>query len=40
MSNMEVINKIKGLSTQEQRNLTYEELIEIIEPLSADEIIE
>lgn len=40
MSNRVVIDKIKNLSTQEQRNISYEELIKIIEPLSADEIIE
>ncbi len=40
MSNKEVIDKIKKLSTQEQRNLSYEDLIKIIEPLTADEIIE
>lgn len=40
MSNKEVIDKIRNLSIQDQRNLSYEELIKIIEPLSADEIIE
>ena len=40
MSNKEVIDKIRNLSIQEQRNLSYEELVKIIEPLSADEIIE
>lgn len=40
MDNKDIINKIKGLSTQEQRNLSYEELVQIIEPLSANEIIE
>lgn len=40
MSNKEVINRIRNLSTDEQRNISYEELIKIIEPLSADEIIE
>lgn len=40
MSNKEIIAKIKSLTTQEQRNLSYEELVKIIEPLSADEIIE
>jgi len=40
MSNKEIIDKIKKLSTQEQRNLSYEDLIKIIEPLTADEIIE
>lgn len=40
MSNKEVIDKIRNLSTQEQRNISYEELIKIIEPLTADEIIE
>lgn len=36
----DVLNKIKKLTKQEQRNLSYEELIKIIEPLSSDEIIE
>ena len=40
MSNKEIIDKIRKLSIQDQRNLSYEELIKIIEPLSADEIIE
>lgn len=40
MSNREVIEKIKNLSTQEQRNISYEKLIKIIEPLTSDEIIE
>ena len=40
MSNRETIDRIKKLSTQEQRNISYEELIKIIEPLSSDEIIE
>lgn len=40
MSNREIIDKIKNLTTQEQRNLSYEELVKIIEPLSSDEIIE
>lgn len=40
MSNKEQIDKIKNLSIQEQRNLSYEELIKIIEPLTTDEIIE
>ena len=40
MSNKEIIENIKKLSVQDQRNLSYEELIKIIEPLSAEEIIE
>lgn len=40
MSNKEVIDKIKKLSRNEQRNLSYEDLIKIIEPLTPDEIIE
>ena len=40
MSNKEIIENIKKLSVKDQRNLSYEELIKIIEPLSADEIIE
>lgn len=40
MSRREVIDKIRNLSTQEKRNLTYEDLVKIIEPLTSDEIIE
>lgn len=40
MNNKDIINKIKNLSTKEQRDLSYEELIEIIEPLSPNEVIE
>lgn len=40
MSSREVIDKIRNLSTQEKRNLTYEVLVKIIEPLTSDEIIE
>lgn len=40
MSNREILDQIRKLSSQEQRNLPYEELIKIIEQLSADEIIE
>lgn len=40
MDNKDILNKIKKLSTQEQRNIPYEELVQIIEPLSANEIIE
>ena len=40
MSNNEVLERIKGLTNQEKRNLSYEELVKIIEKLSPDEIIE
>ena len=40
MNSQEILNKIKNLSTQEQRNLSYEELINIINELSPNEIIE
>ena len=40
MSSREVIDKIRNLSTQEKRDLTYEDLVKIIEPLTSDEIIE
>lgn len=40
MSNKDVIDKIRNLSIQEQRNISYEKLIKIIEPLTSDEIIE
>ena len=40
MTNREMLDKIKNMSIVEQRNLTYDELVNIIEPLSSDEIIE
>ncbi|MCH5166743.1 MAG: NUDIX domain-containing protein [Erysipelotrichales bacterium] len=38
--NKEILDKVRHMTTEEQRNLTYEELVKIIEPLSSDEIIE
>lgn len=40
MTNEEILNRVRNMTTQEQRDLTYDELLKIIEPLSADEIIE
>ncbi len=40
MDNKEILNKIRKLSLQEQRNMSYDELKKIIEKLSSDEIIE
>lgn len=40
MNNQKILNDIKNLSTQERRNLSYEELINIINVLSPNEIIE
>ena len=40
MTNKEVLERIKKLSNQEKRNISYEELIEIINKLSPNEIIE
>lgn len=40
MSSREIIDKIRNLSAQEKRDLTYEDLVKIIEPLTSDEIIE
>ncbi len=40
MTNKEILNKIKNLSVQERRNLSYEELVNIMNQLSPDEIIE
>lgn len=40
MSNKEILEKIKKLSNNEKRNITYEELISIINQLSSNEIIE
>ena len=40
MSSREIIDRIRNLSAQEKRDLTYEDLVKIIEPLTSDEIIE
>lgn len=40
MSNKDILEKIKKLSNDEKRNIGYEELTEIINKLSSDEIIE
>lgn len=40
MANEKIIAKIKKLTVEEQRNLSYEELVKIIEPLNKNEIIE
>ena len=40
MNNKEILNKIRNLSLQEKRNMSYDELKKIIEKLSSDEIIE
>lgn len=40
MSNPEILNKIKSMSIQEQRNLSYEKLVNIISQLTPNEIIE
>ena len=40
MTNREILEKIKNLSNQEKRNIAYEELIEIINKLTPNEIIE
>ena len=40
MNNKEILNKIRNLSLQEQRSMSYDELKKIIEKLSSDEIIE
>lgn len=40
MSNKEILERVRNLTVQEQRNISYEELIKIIEPLSSDEIME
>ena len=40
MSSKEIIDKIRNLSTQEKRDLSYDDLVKIIEPLTSDEIIE
>ena len=40
MNSKEILDRIRNLSLEEQRNLSYEEIIEIIESLTTDEIIE
>ncbi len=40
MTSKEILEKVRNLSNQEKRNIGYEELIEIINKLSTDEIIE
>ena len=40
MSNKDILNKIRNLSIQEQRNLSYDELTSIINKFSSNEIIE
>ena len=40
MGNKVILDKIRNMTVEEQRNISYEELIKIIEPLSSDEIIE
>ncbi|MEG0873472.1 MAG: NUDIX domain-containing protein [Clostridia bacterium] len=40
MASQDAIEKVKNLSTKEQRNISYEKLTKIIESLSSDEIIE
>lgn len=38
--NKEIISKIKEMSLEEQRSIPYDELVSIVEKMSADEIIE
>ena len=40
MSNQEILERIRKLSDEEKRNISYEELINIIDTLSPEEIIE
>lgn len=40
MRNIEILSRIRSLSTQEQRNLSYDELVSIINELTPDEVIE
>ncbi len=40
MESKSILDKIKNLTTQEQRNLSYDELSDIINKLNSDEIIE
>lgn len=40
MTNREMLEKVKNMSIEEQRNLTYDELKKMIDPMSTEEIIE
>lgn len=40
MTNREVLEKVRNMSVSEQRNLTYEELKKMIDPMSSEEIVE
>ena len=40
MTSKEILEKIKSLTNQEKRNISYDELIEIINKLTPNEIIE
>ena len=40
MSSIELLQKVKGLSDKERRNISYDELVEMMGQLSPDEIIE
>ncbi len=40
MTNQEILNKIRNLTNKEKRNLSYQELVTIMEKLSSNEIIE
>jgi len=40
MSNREILEKFRKLSNQEKRNISYDELVEIINKMSANEIME
>lgn len=40
MNNKLILEKIKNLSNQEKRNIAYEELVDIVNNMSSDEIIE
>ena len=39
MNSKELLNKVRNLSTQEQRNLSYEELVEMMNVLTPEEIV-
>lgn len=40
MNSKEIIEKVKNMSIEEQRNLSYEEICSMVNVLTADEIIE
>lgn len=40
MNNKEILERIRNLTTSEKRNLSYDEIIKIMNTLNVDEIVE